>query len=347
LISVRLRDLFIIMLKPIGIIGAGGWGIALAKLLAGKGEEVTLWCHRAESFNELQENRESRTYLPGIVLPSSIGFTRSIEAAVANKSLVVCTLPSHTVRGLMAGAAPYLLSEAIVLCGTKGLEEESLKTMGEVLAEALGDPRKQRHAFLSGPSFALEVAQGLPTAVTVAARAEDIAKEVQANLSTQNFRVYTSTDVVGVQMGGVIKNVIAIAAGISDGLNLGHNARAALITRGLAEMTRLAVRMGADPMTLTGLPGLGDLVLTCAGDLSRNRKVGIQIAQGKSAQKISEETRMVAEGIRNTRSVYLLSRRLGAEMPIVEQMYKVLYQGKKPAEAVRDLMQRSLKPELG
>lgn len=334
------------MLKPIGIIGAGGWGIALAKLLADKGEQVTLWCHRAESLRELQENRESRTYLAGIVLPPSIQLTRSIEAAVADKSLVICALPSHTVRNVMAGAASYLSSETTVLCGTKGLEEESLKTMGEVLAETLGDPQKQRYAFLSGPTFALEVAQGLPAAVTVAARVEFIAKDVQGNLSTQNFRVYTSTDVIGVQMGGVIKNVIAIAAGISDGLNLGHNARAALITRGLAEMTRLAVRMGADSMTLTGLPGLGDLVLTCAGDLSRNRKVGIQIAQGKSVQKISEETRMVAEGIRNTRSVYLLSRRLEAEMPIVEQMYKVIYEGKKPAEAVRDLMQRSLKPEL-
>ncbi len=334
------------MLNPIGIIGAGGWGIALAKLLADKGEQVTLWCHRAESFRELQENRESRTYLAGIVLPSSIEFTRSIEAAVTDKSLVICTLPSHAVRGVIASAAPYLSAETAVLCGTKGLEEESLKTMGEVLAETLGEPRKQKHVFLSGPTFALEVARGLPTAVTVAARFENIAKDVQAIMSTQNFRVYTSKDVVGVQMGGVIKNIIAIAAGISDGLNLGHNARAALITRGLAEMTRLAIRMGADPMTLAGLPGLGDLVLTCAGDLSRNRKVGIQIAQGKSLREIVEGTRMVAEGIRNTRSVYMLARSLGTEMPIVEQMYKVIHESKKPAEAVRDLMQRSLKPEL-
>jgi glycerol-3-phosphate dehydrogenase (NAD(P)+) len=233
-----------------------------------------------------------------------------------------------------------------VLCGTKGLEEESLKTMGEVLAEIFGDPQRQRHVFLSGPTFAIEVARGLPAAVTVAARHEDIARDVQETMSTQNFRVYTSTDIVGVQMGGVIKNIIAIAAGISDGLNLGHNARAALITRGLAEMTRLAIRMGADPMTLAGLPGLGDLVLTCAGDLSRNRKVGIQIAQGKSLQEIIQGTRMVAEGIRNTRSVYMLARSLGTEMPIVEQMYKVIHESKKPAEAVRDLMQRSLKPEL-
>ena len=334
------------MLKPIGVIGAGGWGIALAKLLADKGEQVTLWCHGAENFRELQENRESRAYLAGIVLPSSVKITRSIEAAVTDRSLIICAVPSHTVRGVVASASSYVSSQATVLCGTKGLEEQSLKTMGELLAEILGAPTQQRLAFLSGPTFALEVARGLPAAVTVAARVEEIARDIQATMSTQNFRVYTSTDVVGVQMGGVIKNVIAIAAGISDGLNLGHNARAALITRGLAEMTRLAVRMGAEPMTLAGLPGLGDLVLTCAGDLSRNRKVGIQIAQGKSAQEISQETRMVAEGIRNTRSVYLLARRLGAEMPIVEQMYKVIYEGKKPAEAVRDLMQRSLKPEI-
>jgi glycerol-3-phosphate dehydrogenase (NAD(P)+) len=334
------------MLKPIGIIGAGGWGIALAKLLSDKGEQVTLWCHGAESYRELLENRESRTYLAGILLPSSIKFTRSIGTAVTGKSLIICAVPSHTVRGVMASASSYVSSQATVLCGTKGLEEESLKTMGEVLAEIFGDPQRQRHAFLSGPTFAIEVARGLPAAVTVAARHEDIARDIQEIMSTQNFRVYTSTDIVGVQMGGVIKNIIAIAAGIGDGLNLGHNARAALITRGLAEMTRLAIRMGADPMTLAGLPGLGDLVLTCAGDLSRNRKVGIQIAQGKSVQEITQGTRMVAEGMRNTRSVYMLARSLGAEMPIVEQMYKVIHEGKKPAEAVRDLMQRSLKPEL-
>jgi glycerol-3-phosphate dehydrogenase (NAD(P)+) len=334
------------MLKPIGIIGAGGWGIALAKVLADKGEQVTLWCHGAESYHELQENRESHIYLAGILLPSSIKFTRSIEAAVTDKSLIICAVPSHTVRGVMASASSYVSSQTTVLCGTKGLEEESLKTMGEVLAEIFGDPQQQRHAFLSGPTFAIEVARGLPAAVTVAARQEDTARDVQETMSTQNFRVYTSTDIVGVQMGGVIKNIIAIAAGISDGLNLGHNARAALITRGLAEMTRLAIRMGADPMTLAGLPGLGDLVLTCAGDLSRNRKVGIQIAQGKSVQEITQGTRMVAEGVRNTRSVYILARNLGAEMPIVEQMYKVIHEGKKPAEAVRDLMQRSLKSEL-
>jgi glycerol-3-phosphate dehydrogenase (NAD(P)+) len=332
------------MLKPIGVIGAGGWGIALTKLLADKGEPVTLWCHGTESYRELQQNRESRTYLPGITLASNVSFTRSIAESVSGKSLILCAVPSHAVREVLASASSHLAAQTTVLCCTKGLEEESLKTMGEVLAEIFSDA--QRHAFLSGPTFAIEVARGLPAAVTVAARLEKVAREVQAILSTQNFRVYTSTDIVGVQMGGVIKNVIAIAAGISDGLDLGHNARAALITRGLAEMTRLAIRMGADPMTLAGLPGLGDLVLTCAGDLSRNRKVGIQIAQGKSVEQITQGTRMVAEGVRNTRSVYMLARSLQAEMPIVEQMYKVIYESKKPAEAVRDLMQRSLKPEL-
>ncbi|HEX2261140.1 MAG TPA: NAD(P)H-dependent glycerol-3-phosphate dehydrogenase [Candidatus Binatia bacterium] len=334
------------MLKPIGVIGAGGWGIALAKLLADKGEPVTLWCHGAESFRELQDDRESRAYLAGIILPSSIEITRSLEVTVANKSLILCVVPSHSACEVMTSASRYMSPQTTVLCCTKGLEEESLKTMGEVLGEIFGETQKQRHAFLSGPTFAAEVARGLPAAVTVAARRGDIARDLQETLSTQNFRVYTSTDIVGVQMGGVIKNIIAIAAGISDGLKLGHNARAALMTRGLVEMTRLAVCMGADPMTLAGLPGLGDLILTCTGDLSRNRKVGLQIAEGKSALEISQGTRMVAEGVRNARSVYWLAKRLGIEMPIVEQMYNVIYEGKRPAEAVRDLMQRSLKSEL-
>ena len=334
------------MSRAIGIVGAGGWGIALAKLLADKGEQITLWCHGVENYRELQETRESRAYLAGILVPSTVNITRSIAEAVKNKDLIVCAVPSHGVREVMTSAASYIGSQTIVLCCAKGLEEQSLKTMGEVLADIFGEAPQRRHAFLSGPTFAIEVARGLPAAATVAASLEDVAQDVQETMRTQTFRVYTSGDVVGVQMGGVIKNIIAIAAGISDGLRLGHNARAALITRGLAEMTRLSVRMGAEPMTLAGLPGLGDLVLTCAGDLSRNRKAGLEIAQGKSAQEITQGTRTVAEGIRNTRSVYLLARRLGVEMPIVEQMYKVIYERKKPFDAVRDLMQRSLKSEL-
>lgn len=333
------------MARTIGIIGAGGWGIALAKLLAEKGERVTLWCHGEQTYHDLQERRESSPYLPGIIIPLAVQITRSLEQTVSNKGLIVCVVPSHAVREVMVKARRHTSPETRIVCGTKGLEEESLKTMGEVLGDIFGAREKEFQAFLSGPTFALEVAQSLPAAVTVAAYSEALAKEIQKVLSTQTLRVYTSQDVVGVQMGGVIKNVIAIASGISDGLGLGQNARAALITRGLAEMTRLAVRIGADALTLAGLPGVGDLILTCTGGLSRNRQVGMQIAEGKTIREITHGTQMVAEGIRNTRSVWLLARRLGVEMPIVEQMYRVIYEQKKPSEAVRDLMQRSLKPE--
>jgi glycerol-3-phosphate dehydrogenase (NAD(P)+) len=329
------------------VVGAGGWGTALAKILADTGERVTLWCHGADSFRQMVETRENRAYLAGISLPAELTVTQSLGETVSNKRLVICAVPSHVVREVFSRAMDDLAQTTMILCGTKGLEEGSLKTMGELFVDLLGAGRKKNLAFLSGPTFALEVAKMLPAAVTVAAADESIAKSIQQILSTQNFRVYTSADVIGVQIGGVVKNVIAIAAGISDGLSLGHNARAALITRGLAEMTRLAVRMKADPVTLAGLPGLGDLILTCTGDLSRNRAVGLQIARGRSLHEITASTRTVAEGVRNTRSLYALAERLGVDMPIVGQMYQVLYAGKEPADAVRDLMLRSLKPEAG
>jgi glycerol-3-phosphate dehydrogenase (NAD(P)+) len=335
------------MPSEIGIIGAGGWGTALAKVLADKGESVALWCHGADSFRQISEARENRTYLPDIKLPDNIRATQSLAEAVENKDLAICALPSHVVRPVLSEIAAKLAPATTLVCGTKGLEEESLKTMAELFIDIFGAGRKQRNAFLSGPTFAIEVAQQLPAAVTVAAYDNTVAQSVQQVLSTRNLRVYTSSDVVGVQIGGVVKNVIAIAAGISDGLKLGQNARAALITRGLAEMTRLAVRMGADPLTLAGLPGLGDLILTCAGDLSRNRAVGWQIAAGKSLREITGSTRMIAEGVRNTRSLHSLAKRLAVEMPIVDQMYEVLYTGKQPADAVEDLMHRSLKAEAG
>ena len=335
------------MSSDIGVVGAGGWGTALAKILADTGERVTLWCHGADSFRQMVETRENRAYLAGISLPAELTVTQSLGETVSNKHLVICAVPSHVVREVFSRAMDDLAQTTMILCGTKGLEEGSLKTMGELFVDLLGAGRKKNLAFLSGPTFALEVARMLPAAVTVAAADESIAKSIQQILSTQNFRVYTSADVIGVQIGGVVKNVIAIAAGISDGLSLGHNARAALITRGLAEMTRLAVRMKADPLTLAGLPGLGDLILTCTGDLSRNRAVGLQIARGRSLHEITASTRTVAEGVRNTRSLYALAERLGVDMPIVGQMYQVLYAGKEPADAVRDLMLRSLKPEAG
>jgi glycerol-3-phosphate dehydrogenase (NAD(P)+) len=335
------------MASEIGVLGAGGWGTALAKVLADKGEQITLWCHGADCYRAIVSQRENPIYLPGIALPANIKATQALDQAVEHKNLVIYALPSHVVRAVLAAAGAKLDAGTMVLCGTKGLEEGSLKTMGELFADLFGSERNRRHAFLSGPSFASEVARQLPAAVTVAAYDERVARSIQQILSTRYLRVYTSTDVTGVQIGGVVKNVIAIAAGISDGLSLGQNARAALITRGLAEMTRLAVRMGADPLTLAGLPGLGDLILTCAGDLSRNRAVGLQIAAGKSLQEITGATRMIAEGVRNTRSLYDLAKRLEVEMPIIEQMYQVLYAGKKPAEAVQNLMDRSLKAEAG
>ena len=335
------------MTREIGVVGAGAWGTALAKILAEKGERVTLWCHSSASFKDLAENRQNRIYLPGISLPDNLVVTQLLADAVVGKMLVICAVPSHAVREVFAAAAAHFGPKAFLLCGTKGLEESTLQTMAELFSEILGAASTERHGFLSGPTFAIEVARGLPAAVTIGAYSENVAREIQEILNTPSLRVYTSVDVVGVQIGGVVKNVIAIAAGISDGLGLGQNARAALITRGLAEITRLAVRMGADPVTLAGLPGLGDLVLTCAGDLSRNRAVGLQIAAGKTLQEIIGATRTVAEGVRNTRALHALAQRLAVEMPIVEQMYQVLYSGKKPADAVRDLMQRSLKPEAG
>jgi len=332
--------------RVIGVIGAGGWGTALAKMLCEKGYDVTLWCHGEDSYREIQQQKENRTYLSGIPLPPSLKASRSLKDAAESKSAIFLAVPSHFVRAVMQSAAAHVDPSAILACATKGIDEEKLGTMGEVLGEIFGAKSKDRHAFLSGPTFALEVARGQPAAVTVAASNESVGRDVQEMLSSPNFRVYTSRDVVGVQIGGVVKNVIAIAAGISDGLGLGLNARAALVTRGLAEMTRLAVKMGGDPLTLSGLPGLGDLILTSTGDLSRNRRVGLKIAQGEKLDEILGATRMVAEGIKNTRSVYLLARRLEVELPIVEQMHRVLYEGKKPLEAVRDLMQRSLKAEL-
>src|SRR3972149_554538 len=227
----------------IGIIGAGGWGIALAKVLADKGEQITLWCHGADTCRDLREKRESPTYLPGVTLPANVRVTRALDEAVAGKPVLLCVVPSHALREVMTQAVSRVAPETTIVCGTKGLEEESLKTAGEVLADIFGAERAGCHAFLSGPSFAAEVARGLPTPVTVAARGEEVAVAVQQILSTQSFRVYTSKDVIGVQMGGVVKNVIAIAAGISDGLGLGQNARGALIPRGRAERTRLVVRL--------------------------------------------------------------------------------------------------------
>jgi glycerol-3-phosphate dehydrogenase (NAD(P)+) len=281
-----------------------------------------------------------------VYLPQEIRFTTDLAEVVTDRDLVLCVVPSHAVREVMSQASPLMGGEPIVLSATKGIEEESLKTMSQVLTEVLGPRHQDRIAVLSGPSFATEVARGLPTAVTVAARSAAVAKRVQGDLSTSGFRVYTSTDILGVEIGGAVKNVIAVAVGLSDGLGFGYGARAALITRGLAEMSRLAVRIGAAPQTLSGLSGLGDLALTCTGELSRNRSVGLRIGRGETLSDILKGMRMVAEGVRTSRSVYTLARNLGVEMPITEQVYSLLYENKHPKQVVADLLAREVKPEF-
>lgn len=328
------------------VLGAGSWGTALAGLLAGKGYTVTAWDKQATVLEDIAKRHRNERYLPGIALPPSLHASADIARALEGAELVVVAVPSHAVRAVAIEMKRHLHAGTPVVCVAKGIEVETLMTMSEVLEDVFPVPLHPYLAVLSGPSFAKEVAKGLPTAVTVAARWDRIARQVQDAFHTSTFRPYTSGDVVGAEIGGCVKNVVAIAAGMSDGLGFGANALAALITRGLAEIGRLAVRKGASPLTLSGLSGLGDLVLTCSSDLSRNRTVGRGLAAGKSAEEIQQEIGQVAEGVRNARSARDLAVKLGVEMPITETMYRVLYEGLAPKEAVTALMMRETKPEL-
>jgi glycerol-3-phosphate dehydrogenase (NAD(P)+) len=332
-------------MATVTILGAGSWGTALAVHLARLGRDVRLWARNTERAAVLESTRENSIYLPGIALPPPLRATGDLREAVAGAAMVVFVSPSSTVRGLAEAVRPQLDPNAVLVTAAKGVEQDTRLTMSAVLDDVLGDHHGARVAALSGPSFAREVAHGLPTAVTAAARDVAIAESVQQTFNGQTFRVYTSTDVIGVEIGGAVKNVIAVAAGVSDGLGFGHNSRAALITRGLAEITRLAVRLGADRQTLAGLSGLGDLVLTCTGDLSRNRTVGLRLGRGERLADIVASMTEVAEGVRNTRSVRDLARSVAVEMPITEQMYLLLYEDKPPRQVVIDLMTRGLKRE--
>jgi glycerol-3-phosphate dehydrogenase (NAD(P)+) len=320
------------MTTRVAVIGAGSWGTALASLLAGKGHDVVLWSRGAEMAAAINDHHENRAYLPGIALPPSLRASTDLQAALDGAELVVAVVPSHAMRETMERAARVMRADALVVSASKGIEDDSLLTMHGVIAEAIGDA--DRVAALSGPSFAVEVAS------------EATAERVQRYFHAPMLRVYRSTDMVGVELGGVVKNVMAIATGVSDGLGYGLNARAATITRGLAEMMRLAISMGGRVETLSGLAGIGDLVLTCTGDLSRNRQVGLRLGRGESIDSILGSMRMVAEGVRNTKAVLNLARRQQAEMPIVECAYKVLYEGMPPGQALEELFGRSLKPEF-
>ncbi len=334
------------MNERIGVVGGGSWGTALADLLARKGYVIDWWIFEADVCRQVQESRENSIYLPGVTLSENLRPTNDLSVVVQGKTLVLIVVPSHVVRSVSARMAPHLSSGTVVVSASKGIENETQLTMSGVLRESLPDLPPDHFAVLSGPSFASEVARGVPTVVTVAARDVTCAQMVQQVFATPSFRVYTNDDIVGVELGGAVKNVIAIAAGIADGLGLGLNTRAALITRGLTEIRRLGRAMGANPRTFTGSAGLGDLVLTCTGDLSRNHMVGKKIGQGMKLADAIGDMKMVAEGVKTARSLYNLSQRLQVEMPISHAVYHILYSDLSPKEALGLLMTRDLKNEL-
>jgi len=329
----------------IAVIGAGSWGTALANLLAKKGREVILWAYERELVERMQATRVNDLFLPGVRLDERLSFTSELGLAVVGRQVVVLVSPSQVMRRVVTQLAAHLDCSSLLVSAAKGIENDTLLLMSEVLEEVLGGGVSGRCAYLSGPSFAREVAAELPTAVAVAAVDGEVARTVQELFRTDYFRVYTNPDVIGVEIGGALKNVIALAAGVSDGLGFGHNARAALINRGLVEMGRLGTAKGAHAETFAGLAGMGDLVLTCTGDLSRNRTVGIELGQGRKLAEILGGMRMVAEGVQTTLSAYQLAQKLGVVMPITEQMYQILYRDKDPRQAVSELMMRQQKSE--
>jgi glycerol-3-phosphate dehydrogenase (NAD(P)+) len=329
--------------KPIAILGAGSWGTALAVHMARVGRDVHLWARGSAIVEAMATTKRNPRYLSDIQLPDSIAVTTSTEAALRDVDCVVIAVPTHGVRTVMRTAAPLLARDAILVSGAKGLETQSLERMSQVIAGETGG----RHAVvvLSGPSFAAEVARELPTAVLAASTDSAAAQAVQEQFRGRGFRIYASDDVPGVEIGGALKNVIAIAAGCVEGLGLGHNAMAALITRGLAEISRLACAVGGRRETLAGLSGLGDLVLTCTGDLSRNRRVGIELGRGRPLVEILRDIRMVAEGVRTTGAALALGERHGIELPIAAQMAAVLEGRSSPMVAVESLMGRRQRAE--
>jgi len=328
------------------VIGAGAWGTALADLLARHGHQVRLWAYEPEVAQAITRQHANPIFLPGFELHPRLQGVSDLGQALAGAQLVVLVMPSHVFREVLRQAAPSLPPAAPVVTCSKGIEDKTGYTMSQIAAEVLAQEDHCRLAALSGPSFAKEVAAEAPTAVTVASADPAVAQAVQAAFRGPRFRVYTSRDVVGVELGGAVKNPLAIAAGMVAGLELGHNVMAALITRGLAEMTRLGLALGAEPATMAGLAGLGDLVLTCTGGLSRNRSVGARLAQGESIEQITASMRQVAEGVKNTKTVLALAQRHGVEMPIIEAVRRVIHEGVKPLEALNELMTREPKPEI-
>jgi glycerol-3-phosphate dehydrogenase (NAD(P)+) len=329
--------------SPLAIVGAGGWGTALAITMARAGRHVRLWVYEPELAVAMIDTLENAIYLPGISIPESVRVSNSLRDVVQGCPVVVIAVPSQFFRAVTEQLVKVTETGTIFVSATKGIENDSSMRMSEILEDVAG--ASAHVAVLSGPTFAPEVARGEPTALVIASAEESLRLRLQTELSTPRFRLYTNADRTGVELGGAVKNIIAIAAGVADGLGLGSNAMAALVTRGLAEITRLAVACGGRRETMSGLAGLGDLVLTSYGNLSRNRRVGFELGRGRKLEEITAGMRAIAEGVRTTKSTVELARRLGIEMPIAEKMYAVLYEGLRPQEALTDLMERKLKEE--
>ncbi len=328
----------------IAILGSGAFGSSLAALLGGKGHDITIWCYGADEAAAIAERNESM-FLPGYPLGPRVTPTNDLGAAVSGKPVVLVVSPSHSIRSVISQAASHLDPEVVLVNASKGIEVDTLATIDRIFSDVLPAAIAERAAFLSGPTFAKELVQGLPAAIVVASRTESSALLVQREFSTDRFRIYTTDDVTGVELCGALKNVCAIGAGISDGCNYGLNARAAFITRGLSEIIRLGRKLGAHPMTFAGLAGMGDLVLTCTGDLSRNRRLGLALGRGMEIQEALDSLGGVAEGMRTSQAAWELAHQLDVEAPIIDVIHDILYQGKSAPQALPELMLRPFKPE--
>jgi glycerol-3-phosphate dehydrogenase (NAD(P)+) len=332
-------------MASVGVIGSGAWGTTLALLLVNKGIETTLWEHRPERAIEMQQRRENTMFLPGFRFPDALCVTSDVKEAVEGKDMLLLVTPSQRMRENVRFLAPYVSKETIFVSASKGIEISSLKRMTEIICEELPDAGN-RVAALSGPNISHEIAEGKPTAAVVAAYDKGVGVRARTLLTTANYRVYTADDVVGVELGGALKNIIAIGAGINDGLDMGDNAKAAFITRGLAELARLGIAAGANPLTFAGLAGIGDLIATCASPLSRNHQLGQRLGAGEKLEHILSSTHTVVEGVYTTRAALKLAERYKVEMPITYQLSLVLFEGLDPRKAIPELMMRDPKHEL-
>ena len=330
------------MMKKIAVIGSGGWGTAIASLLADCGHKVILWSYFKEESEALAKDKENKKLLPGVILPDSVSYTASLEEAADGAEILVMVTPSQAISSTAKALSPFVKEGTVIVNASKGLEQETQKRLSVVIQEAIPQAKV---AVMSGPSHAEEVGRKLPTTNVIACGDMSVSESLQEVFMRDTFRVYTSHDMVGVELGGALKNVIALCAGITDGLGLGDNAKAALMTRGMAEISRLGVAMGADPLTFLGLSGVGDLIVTCTSMHSRNRRAGILIGQGKSPEEAIQEVKMVVEGFYATKAAYALGKKMNVEMPIVEQAYRVLFENADPKEAVMSLMVREKREE--